>query len=106
MSVTITEKAAKQIAAALKEQNAADKALRVSVQAGVCSGLEYRMTFDDQKKGDEVIQQNGVRVVIDSKSLQHLQGSVIDYVDGLQGTGFKINNPNAKESCGCGKSFG
>ena len=106
MSITITQKAAEHIATALKEQNAAEKALRVSVQAGGCSGLEYKMAFDDPHEGDEVVKQDGARVVIDPKSLQHHNGSIIDYVDGLQGTGFKINNPNAKESCGCGKSFG
>ena len=106
MSVTITQKAAEQIAAVLKDQNASQKALRLSVQAGGYSGMEYGMTFDDPRKGDEVIQQNDIRVVINHKSLQHLDGSAIDYVDGLQGTGFKITNPNAKETCGCGKSFG
>ncbi len=106
MSVTITQKAAEQIAVVLKDQNASQKALRLSVQAGCCSGMEYGMTFDDPCHGDEVIQRNDIRVVIDPKRFKHLNGSVIDYVDGLRGTGFKITNPNAKETCGCGKSFG
>ena len=106
MNVTLTEKAAKQIGALLKEQNASEKALRLFVHAGGCSGLEYGMSVDDKHDDDVVIAQNGSRVVIDPKSLKSLDGSVIDYVEGLQGTGFKINNPNAKETCGCGKSFG
>ena len=106
MSVTVTEKAAKQIAALLHEQNASDKALRLFVHAGGCSGLEYGMTVDAPKPDDEVVAADGARVVVDPKSLKSLDGSVIDYVDGLQGTGFKIQNPNAKETCGCGKSFG
>lgn len=106
MSITITDKAARQVAALLREQNAADKALRLFVKAGGCSGFEYAMSIDEPKPDDEVVAACGARVVVDPKSLGHLRGSIMDYVEGLQGTGFKISNPNAKETCGCGKSFG
>ena len=103
--VTLTSSAAKQIGTLQKEQNAAGKPLRVYVEAGGCSGMEYGMAFDDKKPDDEVIAQDGVEVVIDPMSGNFLKGSVIDYVDSLQGSGFKIQNPNVHSSCGCGKSF-
>ena len=103
--ITLTENAAKQIGALQKEQNAAGKPLRVFVEAGGCSGMEYGMAFDEKKADDEVVNQDGVSVVIDPMSANFLKGSVIDYVDSLQGSGFKIQNPNVHSSCGCGKSF-
>jgi iron-sulfur cluster assembly accessory protein len=103
--ITLTENAAKHIGTLQKEQNAAGKPLRVSVEAGGCSGMEYGMAFDEQKDGDELVSQDGVAVVIDPLSANFLKGSVIDYVDSLQGSGFKIQNPNVHSSCGCGKSF-
>lgn len=103
--ITLTENAAKQIGALQKEQNAIGKPLRVSVNAGGCSGMEYGMEFDDAKADDEIVRQDGVEVVIDPMSLSFLKGSVIDYVDSLQGSGFKIQNPNVHSSCGCGRSF-
>ena len=103
--ITLTENAAKQIGALQKEQNATGKPLRVYVEAGGCSGMEYGMAFDERKADDEVVNQDGVSVVIDPMSANFLKGSVIDYVDSLQGSGFKINNPNVHSSCGCGKSF-
>lgn len=103
--VTLTGNATKQISTLQREQNAAGKPLRVYVEAGGCSGMEYGMAFDDKKPDDAVIAQDGVEVVIDPMSGNFLKGSVIDYVDSLQGSGFKIQNPNVHSSCGCGKSF-
>ena len=103
--ITLTENATKHIENLQREQNAAGKPLRVYVEAGGCSGMEYGMAFDEKKTDDAVIAQDGVEVVIDPMSANFLKDSVIDYVDSLQGSGFKINNPNVHSSCGCGKSF-
>lgn len=103
--ITLTENATKQIKTLGKDQDAGSKPLRVYVEAGGCSGMEYGIAFDDKKADDEVIRQDGVEVVIDPMSANFLKDSVIDYVDSLQGSGFQIKNPNVHSSCGCGKSF-
>jgi iron-sulfur cluster assembly accessory protein len=103
--ITLTENAANQIKTLKEEQGWKDKFLRVYVETGGCSGMQYGMTFDDKKADDEVVRQNGVEVVIDPVSANFLKDSVIDYVDSLQGSGFQIKNPNVHSSCGCGKSF-
>ena len=103
--ITLTENATRQIKTLNKEQDANGKSLRVYVEAGGCSGMEYGMAFDDKKPDDEVVSQDGVEVVIDPMSANFLKGSVIDYIDSLQGSGFQIKNPNVHSSCGCGKSF-
>jgi iron-sulfur cluster assembly accessory protein len=105
MMITLTENAARQIKTLVEQQNVDGKALRVYVEAGGCSGMEYGMAFDDRKADDELIEQNGVQVVIDPMSAGLLKGSVIDYTDSLQGSGFQIKNPNVHSTCGCGKSF-
>ena len=82
-------------------------ALRMKVVGGGCSGLQYELAFDDQVgEDDATLEVNGVRVVVDEKSALYLAGSMLDFVDTLQESGFKIVNPNAKSSCGCGQSFG
>jgi iron-sulfur cluster assembly protein len=103
--ISLTENAVNHVKQLQKGQNAETKALRVYVEAGGCSGMEYGMAFDDRKDGDEVLQQDGVEVIIDPMSANFLKGSVIDYVDSLQGSGFQIKNPNVHSTCGCGKSF-
>jgi len=103
--ITVTTKAAEQIKTMQREQALAGKALRVYVDAGGCSGMEYGMAFDEKKPDDTVVAQDGVEVLIDPMSQNFLKGSVIDYMDSLQGSGFKINNPNVHSTCGCGKSF-
>jgi iron-sulfur cluster assembly accessory protein len=103
--INLTENAAKQSGLLQREQDASGKPLRVYVEAGGCSGMEYGMAFDEKKADDEVVNQDGVSVVIDPMSANFLKGSVIDYVDSLQGSGFQIKNPNVHSSCGCGKSF-
>jgi iron-sulfur cluster assembly protein len=81
-------------------------ALRVAVQGGGCSGLQYALGFDGEPQpGDEVADLHGVKVVVDRFSLPYLSGAEVDFVDGLMGQGFTVNNPNAVASCGCGSSF-
>jgi len=116
--ITLTPRAASQIR--LMQQDAAaptatdaeaaaaagqEKLLRVLVEHGGCSGLQYGMSFDVRKDGDTEIESEGVRLLMDPDSLAHMRGSQIDFDDGLQGKGFEIQNPNAKTTCGCGKSF-
>lgn len=103
--ITLTENAAEHIKTLQAEQSTQGKALRVYVDAGGCSGMEYGMAFDEKKADDEIVKQDGVEVLIDPMSANFLKGSVIDYVDSLQGSGFQIKNPNVHSSCGCGKSF-
>jgi iron-sulfur cluster assembly accessory protein len=103
--VTVTERAARRIAEIVAGEAAA-RALRVSVEGGGCSGFQYKFDVDrDQAEDDIVVARDGATVLIDSVSLQFLAGSEIDFVDDLIGAAFKINNPQAKASCGCGTSF-
>lgn len=104
--VQLTESAARQIQAMQGDQpENAGKPLRVYVEGGGCSGMQYGMVFDEKRDKDVVATWFGVSVVIDEVSAGYLQGSVVDFSDALTGGGFKISNPNAKTSCGCGKSF-
>lgn len=104
--VTLTESAARQISTMLAEDREnAGKRLRVFVEAGGCSGMQYGMVFDEQRDDDLATEFNGVGVVVDPFSANYIRGAVIDFSDELSGGGFKINNPNAQSSCGCGKSF-
>jgi iron-sulfur cluster assembly accessory protein len=103
--ITLTENATRQIKLLAADQGAQGKALRVYVEAGGCSGMEYGMAFDEKKADDEVVQQDGIEVILDPMSANFLKGSVIDYVDGLQASGFQIQNPNVHSTCGCGRSF-
>ena len=90
----------------LDRQGRPDGALRIAVVGGGCSGLQYQLMFDDQAKpSDHAVDASGVRVVVDEKSALYLVGTTLDYVDTLMESGFKIQNPNAKNSCGCGQSF-
>lgn len=106
--VTVTEAAAQQIKRLLdQEGKSATHALRMKVVGGGCSGLQYQLAFDDQVRDtDTRLETNGVPVVVDEKSALYLVGTVLDYVDSLMESGFKIQNPNAKSTCGCGQSFG
>lgn len=103
---TVTTKAADEIKKLLSEENIPNAFLRVRVVPGGCSGFSYEMGFDDETEdSDQLFEKEGVKVAIDELSLPYLQGAVLDYKDGLNGTGFSINNPNATGSCGCGQSF-
>jgi iron-sulfur cluster assembly accessory protein len=83
----------------------AGKTLRIYVEDGGCSGMQYGMVFDEMRADDVVMDYFGVKVLVDPFSADYLRGAVIDYVDSLNSGGFKISNPKAKHSCGCGKSF-
>lgn len=104
----VTQKAASEIKKLLSEdESISNSVLRVRVVPGGCSGFSYEMGFDDVTENtDSVVEaEGGVKVAIDEYSMPYLQGAILDYADGLHGTGFSIKNPNAKGSCGCGSSF-
>jgi iron-sulfur cluster assembly protein len=105
--VSLTETAAGKIKELLAEDPDAESCvLRVAVQGGGCSGFEYALGFDQApQQGDLELEMHGVRIVVDPFSAPYLQGSTIDYLNGLQESGFKIENPNVVASCGCGHSF-
>jgi len=108
--IDMTQKAAEMIKYQLGNSSvySNDSALRIKIIGGGCSGLRYNMSFDKNinKDSDYIKEEYGVRLVIDEKSALYMVGSQLDFVDELMETGFKINNPNAKNSCGCGESFG
>jgi iron-sulfur cluster assembly protein len=87
------------------QENADESALRVAVRGGGCSGFQYALALDKAKDDDHVFEHNGVAVVVDKVSMQFVVGSEVDFVDGLQGAGFVVNNPNVVAACGCGSSF-
>ena len=104
--ITITPKAAEKVAEFMKQEGNNNLYLRVYVSGGGCSGLSYGMGFEEKaEEDDSVIEQNGVKVLIDGYSQRYLKGANVDYVDSLMGSGFKINNPNVTKSCSCGHSF-
>ncbi len=105
--VTLTESAARKIGQLLAERDGGSCGLRIRVIAGGCSGLRYELQFDDRGGGlDLESEQHGVWVLIDEKSAAYLDDSTLDYVDALNESGFKVANPNASSTCGCGESFG
>ncbi len=103
--ITLTPRAALQVRTIQAGLGDAQKNLRIFVETGGCSGLQYGMSFDALKEGDREIESEGVKVLIDPATLAQLNGSSIDFDDGLHGKGFEIKNPQAKTTCGCGKSF-
>jgi iron-sulfur cluster insertion protein len=104
--ITITESAKTKILDLLAEENNPDLALRTFVQGGGCSGMSYGFTFDEITNEDDFeVPLEKFRVLVDSMSMQYLQGSSIDYKEDLQGSQFVISNPNAQTTCGCGSSF-
>jgi iron-sulfur cluster assembly accessory protein len=104
--ITLTDSAAKKVKQLLADEGADDLALRVAVRPGGCSGFSYEMFFDGDIAADDQTATFGeVKVVVDPASSQLLVGASLDYQDGLQEAGFKINNPNATRTCGCGNSF-
>jgi len=105
--VSLTPTAASKIRELMAEEpDGGELVLRVAIQGGGCSGFQYGLGFDTAPaEGDEILEQEGVRVVIDPYSAPYLRGATIDFLNGLQESGFKIDNPNATTSCGCGHSF-
>ncbi|OUW16345.1 MAG: iron-sulfur cluster assembly accessory protein [Opitutales bacterium TMED158] len=103
--ITLTEKAAAKVRDLQEENGQEGNLLRIFVESGGCSGFQYGMSFDAKKDGDSVLESAGVSFLMDDASLAYMDGSEIDFDDGLQGKGFEIKNPNAESTCGCGKSF-
>jgi iron-sulfur cluster assembly protein len=105
--ITITDKGAEKVREFLTSQGADVEAagLRVGVRGGGCSGFQYNLAFDQQRDGDAVFEDHGLKLLVDRTSLPYVSGSIIDYVDSLQGAGFQVNNPNVVAACGCGSSF-
>jgi iron-sulfur cluster assembly accessory protein len=104
--VQLTEVAASKVKEIMGQQNPVPAALRVAVVGGGCSGFSYHMAFDNQENpSDSVYQFDGVKLLVDQMSEMYLDGVQIDYIETLEGAGFKFNNPNVKSTCGCGSSF-
>jgi iron-sulfur cluster assembly protein len=105
--ITFTDKGAHKVQEFLTSQtgDVQTSGLRVGVRGGGCSGFQYALAFDTQRPGDEVFEDHGLRILVDGPSLPYVRGAVVDYVEGLQGAGFKVENPNVIAACGCGSSF-
>ncbi len=104
-TVNLTQNAVDEIKSLLNKSENAGKNLRLYIEEGGCSGMQYGMVFDEKRDGDLVSERGGVSVLIDPISANYLRGAVVDFSDSMTAGGFKITNPNAKQSCGCGKSF-
>jgi len=105
--ISLTERAASELQGMLEDNNKTEAALRVWVAGGGCSGLSYGMALDENapEESDHVMSDKGIRIYVDELSLRYMVGAVVDYVDDVLGGGFKIDNPKAVKSCGCGSSF-
>jgi iron-sulfur cluster assembly accessory protein len=103
--IHLTPRAAEEVLALQQKPENTGKTLRVYVEKGGCSGMQYGLVFDEPRDGDHQTEQDSVTVLVDSFSAQYLHGASVDFSDELTGGGFKITNPNAKQSCGCGSSF-
>src|SRR5947209_11953775 len=105
--ITLTDKSAEKVREFLSGQATVMETagLRVGVRGGGCSGFQYALAFDEQRDGDMIFEDKGIRLLVDKASVPYVQGSTIDFVDGLQGAGFKVDNPNVIAACGCGSSF-
>jgi iron-sulfur cluster assembly accessory protein len=103
--ITMTPEAITKVKAILTERNE-EAGLRIAIIGGGCSGFQYQMTLDKAPQADdEIMDMEGLKIFIDSKSLQYLNGTTVDYVDSSNGSGFKFDNPNSKATCGCGETF-
>ncbi len=104
-AVTISDNAANKIKQMMVSENKVDQGLRVKVVGGGCSGLHYKLDFDDPKPGDRIFENAGAKVIVDTKSLLYLTGTELEYQETLMQSGFVFQNPNVKRTCGCGSSF-
>ena len=105
-AVLVTDSAVKKLVELKSEETAEDSFLRMGVKPGGCSGYSYEMFFDTDKfDGDVIEEYDGVNIVVDGQSLEHIKGATLDYKEGLMETGFSIDNPNVSRTCGCGNSF-
>jgi iron-sulfur cluster assembly accessory protein len=103
--ITLTPDAIAKVKAIISEQKE-ETGLRIAVLGGGCSGFQYQMTLEkESKEDDKIMDMEGLKVFIDSRSMLYLSGTEVDYVDSDNGSGFKFDNPNAKDACGCGESF-
>lgn len=103
--VALTDEARSEVTRLLAEQSDTMRGLRLGVSGGGCSGLVYKVEFDERRDGDLVIEESGFEIYLDPKSMIYLRGTVLDYQGGLDGRGFRFENPNASNTCGCGESF-
>jgi iron-sulfur cluster assembly protein len=104
--IDVTDNAVRQLQRLLAQQSEnTQKGLRVQVAKGGCSGLHYEMTLDERKQGDAVVERDGMQFFIDGESVPYLRGATLDFSGGLTGAGFRVVNPNASRTCGCGTSF-
>ena len=104
--ITITDSAKQRLLTLLKNEDTSKSYVRVGVESGGCSGLSYKLSFDDIKnENDELIEDNEIKLVINKQSILYLVGTSLEFSDGLNGKGFVFNNPNANRTCGCGESF-
>jgi iron-sulfur cluster assembly accessory protein len=103
--VQLTPGAAEEVKSLLGKPENSGKLLRVFIEKGGCSGMQYSMVFDEKRADDFAAEMHGVSVLVDPFSAQYIRGAVVDFSDSLTAGGFKISNPNARQSCGCGKSF-
>jgi iron-sulfur cluster assembly protein len=104
--INVTDSAVRQLQSLLSQQaQNSPKGLRVQVVKGGCSGLHYEMTLDEKKDDDAVVERNGMKFFIDGDSVPYLRGATLDFSDGLTDSGFRVVNPNASRTCGCGSSF-
>jgi len=103
--VNLTTSATKEVILLLAKPENAGKMLRLFVEEGGCFGMQYNMMFDEKRDGDSISERGDVSILVDEFSARYLRGTVVDFSDALVAGGFKISNPNAKQSCGCGKSF-
>jgi len=105
--ITLTDKGAEKVREFITAQGAdvQTAGLRVGVRGGGCSGFQYNLAFDEQREDDAVFEDRGIKLLVDRPSLPYVSGSIIDYVDSMQGAGFQVNNPNVVAACGCGSSF-
>ncbi len=105
-TVSFTDAAAEKVKRLIAEENNPALKLRVTVEGGGCSGFQYGFKFDEHvAEDDTVVEKNGATLLVDVASMQYLNGAEVDYIEGLEGARFVINNPNAKTTCGCGSSF-
>ena len=106
MMVTISNAAKERLLELLKKEGSSKKYVRVGIESGGCSGLSYKLVFENEKDNDdELIEDNGVKLLVNKKSYLYLVGTTLEFSDSLNGKGFVFNNPNASRTCGCGESF-
>lgn len=107
MAITLTERAAEELKNLMRETEKQNAALRIWIAGGGCAGLQYGMALDDMEpeETDQVFESHGIKIYVDSMSLQYMEGSEVDYIEDVLGGGFRIENPNVVATCGCGHSF-